>query len=291
MIKEKRKFDKSSILNNQKLNRKSLYKSRLAKTTKTALLITFFVVPVAIAGYYLINNMAMITKIFDKKNHSDIVIHLNKHSLQKVPLDVQKQISLLIKNELIKNTYIELKGIAKKIGRKFAFEFVNIFKISPYKLFVTFNVRRPILCVKTKKLRFLTKNGIIYGHASKKDTKNLTTITGIFPDNALPLRQREDGSIILTDKQTKLITEAISLHNYAKKNNIIFSSIEFILYRGFVGMIKGTTTKVVLGRAPFDKGIDRLVNILVKLRKKGTTAKQIELDYNGKAFIIEQTKI
>ena len=91
-----------------------------------------------------------------------------------------------------------------------------------------------------------------------------------------------------SDKERKSILDAIQLIDLARYHSIFFSTIEYKKYRGFFVTLKDSATTVMFGNPPFDKQFLRLSKILEEANKRKRTLKNIEIDFNDKAFITEQ---
>ena len=92
----------------------------------------------------------------------------------------------------------------------------------------------------------------------------------------------------MTAAESRAIEDVLELIEALKADATEYSHINFIKHRGFSITLKGDSTEVFLGNAPYNVKITRMHSIILDLRKKGSQAQRIELDYDGKAFIKEK---
>ena len=143
------------------------------------------------------------------------------------------------------------------------------------------------MLIRAEKLRFLTKNGIIYGRADKMKHQNMVVLEGLFSNDSA-LEKHSDFSIKTTPDQDKQIRDASTLLSLIENESLSLDTISYSQYRGFSLTLGQTKTTVTIGHAPFQKKVARLKTIVDNMERKGRVAKTIELDYDNKAFISEK---
>ena len=83
----------------------------------------------------------------------------------------------------------------------------------------------------------------------------------------------------------RVIGQALLLVRASLRYNIKYTSIHFDKYRGFKGVLRDKKIAVEMGFQNFESKLDRLVQILNKLKTDPGKTIDIDLDYDSKAFI------
>ena len=181
-----------------------------------------------------------------------------------------------------------MEKTVRELQKKFLSDRTNLLFIGTNRIVANIKLRTPVFLVEADKLRYMTESGIIYGEAKEPDIEKFPTLTGLFSERTSSYRLLEDQSVELRAEEKTIASEAIQLLAICRNKGLNPIKIEHIIYRGFSMILDENKTEIMIGRAPFWASIDRLHQILVKLKEKGKVATRIELDYAGKAFIKEK---
>lgn len=196
----------------------------------------------------------------------------------------------------------DLMNLASGIEAIGSLEQVTVVRPRQQTIVVTASLRKPFLYVQAgSKVRYLTQDGTVYGDASEEwaavttlpnsqpTKQSMILLKGIFDvrPNTSPLHLDHSQRLVLTPEEKNLLLDGIGLYKQASKQALELKALDFQGYRGFA-LLLSDGTEVVLGQAPFDYKLEKLLSILGKLKSQGTTASRIELDYDGKAFIKER---
>lgn len=280
---------KKSILKGQKPRRK--------KNEKSIFTFPFYFIAKNI-GFVLILAISLFSyhlfktgkTLFEKNNLSKNPkweIEISKEHRNQISKKERDNLERWLDKKLNNNKSPTLYHVAKMLQNKYSAKETNIIQNGSGRLFVNIKKRKPILLILADRIRMVSEDGTIYLPPSSDEENKLPLITGVFPKKTYKYKIAADNSLVLEGNFKKLLEDAITLYNAAKSKNIAFQKINYIEHRGFVSTIKNSQVEVSLGPPPFLDRIDRLVEILINLNKKGIKASRIELDYDNKAFIKE----
>lgn len=186
-----------------------------------------------------------------------------------------------------RNEMLNTASLIQKIG---SFSSVNVSRVSRQHIVVSIRERTGVLCIKTDRLRLVSRDAKIYGTATEKNCPG--PIFSKLLDNK-KLLLKNDHTYRVASETEEIIAESVELHILAKGSPITISALEFDKFRGFIAKVdtgneekkKTPSMTVYFGRSPFDLRFRRLNNLLAEIQAKGEIASRIELDYHGKAFI------
>lgn len=217
-----------------------------------------------------------------KLNTSIKKIHFIDQS-QRLTTKRKKMISKKLENYLKSHRKNSLIDLSNLISHWIPSESVSIIRPQRDSVVISIKEKKPYLGLKLKKFYYITEGGSIY-RKHRQAKIPVITLYGVSPKKM----SFKPGKGYQIDNETKIILlEAIKLRQGLDRENLSITSIVYEKYRGF----KVTTNQnmtVTFGRGPFDSRIRRLKETIGRLIANGIEAKQIELDYNGKAFIIEK---
>jgi hypothetical protein len=174
-----------------------------------------------------------------------------------------------------------LSNLVRKIG---SFTTVRIAQISGRHLVVQVTPRVPSLCIEADQIRFIDKDGTVYGSPNTLNECPGPPLKGVF-DVSHKHTLNEDATLELTSAEQTIIKDALSLRNSLVSFELQPTSMHFTKHRGFTVTLKDKSPEITLGYPPFETRLDKLVSLLSKLASKGEEALRIELDYQGKAFL------
>ncbi len=183
---------------------------------------------------------------------------------------------------------IDIDQIAKRLHKGTDLERIHIFRPTPEQLIVSLKKRIPVLSVMADRLRFLTRDGVVYGEIHDNQTP-LIRLNGVFSgrsDDHFELS--ETNSLVTSENEKNVLSEAVELNDVVQARGLMVDFIEFQEYRGFVIHLADENIEVAIGRKPFDMRLKRLQTTIDQLKKNGILFSRIELDYDGKAFIKEK---
>ncbi len=225
--------------------------------------------------------------LFQKKLISVANFHIEFKG--EFPEKIQNKIWNSVDKNLAKHraTLDSLEGFAQQIQAQEGLSQVHVFLDIANKLTISVSPRTPVMTIMTDKERYVSSNAEIY-EDTNFSPPDLLYLEGVFAENRKDFSLDEKSCITLSDREKKIITEAIQLMNMGKMNATSFSKIEYKNYRGFFATLKETPTVIVFGNPPFDKQFSRLSKVINEAKKKSTVLSKIEIDYNDKAFITEQ---
>jgi hypothetical protein len=200
----------------------------------------------------------------------------------------ENRIREIVKGTVLASGEMELEQIAKNLHRGTDFERIHVFKSEPQQFIVSLRKRTPVLAIMADRLRFLTKDGVIYGEVHDNQTP-LSMLNGVFSSRASDSFEfGEDGALVTTTAEKVALLEAVELNALANQKNLGVAQIDFQEYRGFILHLTIDSIEVAIGRSPFATRLKRLDSTMNQLKKNGILYSRIELDYDGKAFIKEK---
>ena len=183
---------------------------------------------------------------------------------------------------------IHLNQIARRLHKGTDFERIHIFRPESNKLVVSLKKRSPVLAVMADRLRFLTRDGVVYGE-SQDNKPILHRLNGVFTSrNTDTFTLDSDNRLVTTEIERQILTEAVELNEAVKASSVAIDFIDFQEYRGFILHLAADQVEVTIGRTPFGIRLKRLESTMAHLKKSGILFSRIELDYEGKAFIKEK---
>lgn len=197
------------------------------------------------------------------------------------------EVLAIAKKNLGKGERLDLQKTAALIQRLDAYSNVSIVRLGSDRVAVQVRLRVPMLCIEADRTRLVSAEGEVYGTADK-DTPGACPgplLTGVFDDDRSKLTLRSDFTLSLSDDEKTAVKEALELLREGKERGFAFEGITLKKYRGYFVSLNGRELEIAVGRAPFDRKLDKLKSILADLAGKGDRAARIELDYQGKAFI------
>lgn len=278
----KRKAVLNNVLESQKiLSKDTRFKLNLkAFFSKKIGFLSFSCITLSFLFFYIKHN---------KNSNSDSLPKEFKVIFQgNFPTQIQDKISKTIESILLKSSSdtTSIEEIAKQIQNKESLSHVHLF-LSPKKLIHIFiSPKTPLMKIYGSTQLVLSSDGDIYNEYNFKPQFE-TVLYGDFYKNQDPLVFDEKNCIQITDKEKKILLDSIILMNQSYKNSLPLLSIGYVKHRGFFAKLKNQDTMVVFGDPPFEKQFSRLEKILENSKKRNLSIKNIEVDFNDKAFITE----
>lgn len=207
--------------------------------------------------------------------------------------DVRKEILKVSTGILKSGSPQELDELALAVEGIGTLERLHVVRPQFATVVISAGIREPVLLVQAgPKVRYLTGDGTVYGDATNP-TSNPSghtpsiLVSGVFDVRGSNLPLDRSAKVLTTPEEQAVLINALNLWRLFTAQNLSVKVMNYQKFRGFdVRMEDGS--EVVLGAAPFEYKIDKLVGIFTKLRKQGIAASRIELDYDGKAFIKER---
>jgi hypothetical protein len=278
----KRKAVLNNVLESQKILSKHT-RSKLhlkAFFTKKIGFISFSCITVSFLFFYIKHN---------KNSNPDSLPKEFKVVFQgNFPNQIQDKISKTIESVLLQSTSMtaSIEDIAKQIQNKESLSHVHLF-LSPKKFIHIFvSPKTPLMKIYGSTHLVLSSDGDIYNEYNFRPQFE-TVLYSDFHQTQDPPVFDEKNCIQLTDKEKKILLDSIILINQSYKNSLPLFSIGYVKHRGFFAKLKDQDTTVVFGDPPFEKQFSRLEKILENSKKRNVSIKNIEVDFNDKAFITE----
>lgn len=274
-----------------KLLAKQSLRKRKSKSKKNRFYIigVFFVALFAV-GYFLYSKeikTSLTSSLGSKHSSPNYQIIIKPDGNTPLPQKIRSRIIRKAQKTIKENPDNLMLAVARAIEKNSNFSRVHVLNYGHNKLVISVFKRKPFLAVKADTLRYLTKDGDVFGRIRDDDNQGLVPLYGVFPKSKTNYRFNDDNSLFINNVQKSLLLEAVDLLSYTKKNKLSLVSMRFEKFRGFFVKLKQNGIEVSFGRKPFDKKVKRLGKILKNLKNKGIISTQIELDYEGKAFIKE----
>lgn len=143
--------------------------------------------------------------------------------------------------------------------------------------------RVPVMCYRSDKDTWLVSvDAEIYGSSAGENCPG-PLLSGVLEERKN--RTSRYGVMQLIPEEQKQIQAAVDLLTVLRKHGHQPASLTYEKYRGFHVTLEGLETEIALGNPPFDTKLEKLGEVLEKIRSKGEVAQRIELDFQGKAFI------
>lgn len=207
--------------------------------------------------------------------------------------DLRKDIYRISARTLKSGSPSDLASLISGVEALGTLEQVSVVRPRYQSVVVKASVRKPAMMVTVgPKTRYLTVDGTVYGELSDDFTApaaqpTLVTLSGIFETRSGGFQFDHSMRLIVSPDEKTLLLDGLQLGKLVSKQSLEVKSINHQGYRGFA-IVLTDGTEVVLGPAPFEYKLEKLLSILGKLKSQGSTASRIELDYDGKAFIKER---
>jgi hypothetical protein len=209
-----------------------------------------------------------------------------------LPEDVRREIYNVASKQLRLGTPKELSSLAHQVEGLGTLDSVKVIRPLAGTVILSAQMRQPALLVSVgSKVRYLTLDGTVFGDdsiisESSSWVRPTVLVTGIFDQRMNPAMD-DSLRVIVTPDERRHLTEAIELWQLALEASFSVKAIGFQKFRGYV-LSMAEETEIVIGPKPFEYKLKKLRGILDGLKREGTLAARIELDYGGKAFIKER---
>jgi hypothetical protein len=290
--------------------RSVLEKQRISKNTgKKGLLDTSFSWSLGakslLAVLFVVVIAALSIRVIDKINgvisyvNSLIVLSPTEWKIEVVsdggvplPEDVKKEVYKVAGRALKTGASGELKKLSKLVESLGMVDHVRVIRPVADTVILSAQLRRPVLLVNTgAKTRYLSLDATVFGD-SADSTGNpsgaspAVIVTGVFDQRQNPTID-DSMRVVTTTEERRHLADALEVWQKSNESMIELRQINFQKFRGY-SITLADGTEVVLGIKPFDYKLKKLRGILENLKKDGSVAARIELDYEGKAFIKEK---
>ncbi len=211
---------------------------------------------------------------------------------EKLPDDTRNEIYRAAHKILKNGSAGELRWLAHQVESTGLLDGVKVIRPVMNTILVQANLRKAALLVEVgNKVRFLTADGTVFGDASQPGNYSGASspsalVSGIFETRG-NLHIDPSMRLSLLNDERLHVLDAIDIWQKSLAAGIDIRSIRYLRFRGFA-IILADDSEIVLGLRPFEYKIRKLRSILDGLKRDGTVASRIELDYDGKAFIKEK---
>ncbi|MDB2446994.1 hypothetical protein N9W79_00045 [bacterium] len=189
-----------------------------------------------------------------------------------------------IKRHLLTGSRDELQSLSNGILINTEFDRVNVRRVHKDQIEIGVEIPEPVALIEADKLRFVSRNGAVFGKKNKDEKTGFVTIKGLFKTYKGKYKLSKTNKLILNEKLDGYIETSLGLIRLASEMRIPLKSILHNDYRGLAVKLDGDVF-VSLGHGPYNKKLERLGTIIEKASQRGEKLSRIELDFAGKAFI------
>ncbi len=187
-----------------------------------------------------------------------------------------------IERDVHETHHLDLQSLGKVLGARRALSRLHLFRLDGTRLLVRIRERRPILRLEEQGF-YVSEDYTVY-HEPGVTSPILPLLVGVVGAKA-PLEIGQLRRVFLNEEQSTAVRHAVELLTMLEKKSMRPSEIRYDRYRGFSAILEFRQIEVVLGREPFHRQLERLVDVLRQMSDQKMQAKRIELDYSGKAFV------
>ncbi len=216
-----------------------------------------------------------------------------KISVDLLPAQQAKNINLdtlkkVILSQVGKAQSTKLDKVAKNLQKKYQAKQVSLVHVSDNQLHVRVLLHQPIMVINADRLRFLSTDGAIYGTV-QKNTKGYPKLSGVLSER---LNTKSfnflNGQLITSSREDILIKKSMAILKKTKEKGIVFKKISYNKNDGFLIENGKFFKRIIIGFSDFNLKIEKLSEILNRVKRRNNYAEKIELDYSGKAFVKEK---
>ena len=209
-----------------------------------------------------------------------------------LPEDIRRDVFAVAHKLLRFGSPDELRALARQVESMGTLENVRVIRPLANTVIFSASIRKAALLVLVgSRTRYLTLDATVFGDDAVPNESPLwvrptAIVTGIFDQTPTPAFD-QSMKLILTPEQSRHLAEAVDVWQQVSAAHVDVKSINFRKFRGFA-ISTPDDTEIVIGVMPFDYKLKKLRGLLDGLKRDGTVAERIELDYEGKAFVKER---
>lgn len=194
----------------------------------------------------------------------------------------EKAVIEAVKQNITHGTRADLLKAVANIKAMESFAKVHLVRTGDDALTLFYAKRVPVMCYRAEKdLWLVSDEAEIYGSPADGQCPG-PVLSGVLEERKRPARY---GVLQVSADEQKQIETALSLLTVLQKHNHKATALTYEKYRGFYINLEGLETDIALGNPPFETKLEKLGEVLEKIKSKGEVAQRIELDFQGKAFI------
>lgn len=165
-----------------------------------------------------------------------------------------------------------------------AFAKVHLVRTSDESLTLFYSKRVPVMCYTAgNELLLVSDQAELYGQLAAGQPCPGPILAGVVEEKRP--KTNKFGVVPLSSEEHKQIEHALTLLSALTKYGHRPTNLTYEKYRGFYVNLDGLETDIALGNPPFETKLEKLGEVLEKIKGKGEVAQRIELDFQGKAFI------
>ncbi len=291
---------KRSVLEKQRISKNAGKKGLLDTSfswslgAKSLLAVLFFVVIAALSIRVLdkINGVLSYVNSLIVLSPTEWKIEVVSDGGLPLPEDVKKEVYKVAGRALKTGAAGELKKLSKLVESLGMVDHVRVIRPVADTVILSAQLRRPVLLVNTgAKNRYLSLDATVFGDSADSSgnpsgASPAVIVTGVFDQRQNPTVD-DSMRVLTTTDERRHLADALEVWQKSNESMIELRQINFQKFRGY-SITLSDGTEVVLGIKPFDYKLKKLRGILENLKKDGSVAARIELDYEGKAFIKEK---
>ena len=229
--------------------------------------------------------MSIKSQPISSENWSILYSH-NDTNKNKVSEIEKNRITSLFDKHLKEKGSLNLSRFSMRVLENSQYSKIHALLFSSNKILISLSKHTPILKLVADATKCVSSEGIVYGSCHDEDFPELH---GMLKKPLSSYKKRNNNEVVLSKMETSTIKDSINLYELAREENIELSLIEHKKYRGIFAKIQNTETIVSFGSPPFKGKVKKLRKIIYSLSSKGKAASRIELDFENKAFIKENT--
>lgn len=269
---------KKSVLTRQRLkknrNKNGFFRANLPYffLLSTSLLI--------LVGTYFYLSGANTRSISEKSRNWKLTLKADDSGL----LDAREEQAIIqaVKDSVSHGEKADLLKAVAKIKSDESFAKIHLIRTGLDQLTLYYSKRIPIMCYQAESLYYISAEAEIYGDLENLDNCPGPVVSGILEDRK---KQPRGGVLKLSTEEEKAVVLAVKLLKILRFHQHQPSALTYDKYRGFFINLKDLETDIALGNPPYDAKLEKLREVLEKIKVKGEVAQRIELDFQGKAFI------
>ena len=157
-----------------------------------------------------------------------------------------------VKNHLLNGSRDELQVLTDNILLHTEFDKVLIRRNKMNHINIHINIPEPIALIEADKLRFVSKNGTIFGNEENSNNSGFIKLKGIFSDFNGAFNFTKTNKLIVSEKILNRINNCIDLINLSSQQNLNINIIDYDPYRG-VSIKINDNVHVSIGHKPYRK--------------------------------------
>ena len=257
---------RKAILENILKDQKTISRHPLFKIFKLKPLYLKYLFPIIILGF--IGHFVNPTQLFHSLSTGFHVDSFKVIFVGEFPASVRESIYQNANSTISANkrVFSSASDLAHLIQKKEGMALVQVFLDINNRATLSMRPRIPLVALSNTGF-VISYQGDVYKDSNFKP-KLETSLEGIFQDEK-NLQLDDENRVVKTSDENTAILNAIELILSAQKRGLLFSSLEFKRYRGYIAHLRDSRTSVVFGFPPYEKQLVRLEKLFEEAKEKG----------------------